>query len=81
MTPRYRPRWRYLAHRTGLLCSPLLFHGVPFSNRWHRRRIADRDLARLARTTGAPAVTIANDEQRDPDYCWTCGRKCGSQAH
>ncbi|MFF3353363.1 hypothetical protein ACFYWN_12060 [Streptomyces sp. NPDC002917] len=45
------------------------------------RRRADRHLARLARTTGATAMTLANDEQRDPDYCWTCGRKCGSQAH
>lgn len=40
---RYRPLWRYLAHRTGLLLSPsLLFAGVPFSNRWHRARILAR---------------------------------------
>jgi hypothetical protein len=40
---RYRPPWRYLAHRSGLLLSPsLLFRGVPFSNRWHRRRILAR---------------------------------------
>ncbi|MET8399596.1 hypothetical protein [Streptomyces sp900116325] len=45
------------------------------------RRLADRHLARLARTTGDTPVTTANDEQRDPDYCWTCGRKCGSQPH
>ncbi|WP_406412106.1 hypothetical protein OG923_24490 [Streptomyces halstedii] len=38
-----RHPWRYLAHRTGLLCSwSLLFTGVPFSNRWHRRRLAAR---------------------------------------
>ncbi|MER7726411.1 hypothetical protein [Streptomyces sp. NPDC096323] len=40
---------RYLAHRTGLVCSPsLLYADVPFSNRWHRRRI----LARKARPMG-----------------------------
>lgn len=44
--PRYRRSFRYLAHRTGLVCSPaLLFLDVPFSNRWHRRR---RILARKA---------------------------------
>ncbi|MFH9430256.1 hypothetical protein ACH4JZ_18435 [Streptomyces sp. NPDC017615] len=40
---RYRPLWRYLAHRTGLVLSPsLLFADVPFSNRWHRARIRAR---------------------------------------
>lgn len=39
----YRRPWRYLAHRTGLVLSPsLLFLDVPFSNRWHRRRILAR---------------------------------------
>ncbi|MCX5362900.1 hypothetical protein OG864_29820 [Streptomyces sp. NBC_00124] len=50
---------------------------------------ADRDLLRLARNarkkerpTLQPApIAATEDEQRDPDYCWTCGRKCGSQAH
>ncbi|MER8042573.1 hypothetical protein [Streptomyces sp. NPDC094032] len=43
MSRRPRPLWRYLAHRTGLVLSPsLLFYGVPFSNRWHRRRILAR---------------------------------------
>jgi hypothetical protein len=28
-----------------------------------------------------PPVPVPNDEQRDPDWCWTCGRKCGSQPH
>lgn len=49
----------------------------------------DRALLRLARnarrkerTTVRPRPLAATeDEQRDPDYCWTCGRKCGSQAH
>lgn len=50
----------------------------------------------MARTTTAsrrerrilaalPPVRIpsppANDPQRDPDWCWTYGRKCGSQPH
>ncbi|MEV6536803.1 hypothetical protein AB0M86_45855 [Streptomyces sp. NPDC051639] len=36
-------RWRYLAHRTGLVCSPsLLYLGVPFSTARHRRRILAR---------------------------------------
>jgi hypothetical protein len=26
-------------------------------------------------------LSATEEEQRDPDYCWTCGRKCGSQAH
>jgi hypothetical protein len=40
---RYRPLWRYLAHRSGLVLSPsLLFHGVPFSTARHRRRILAR---------------------------------------
>jgi hypothetical protein len=43
-----------------------------------RRRRERRILASLAPVAIAP---VANDEQRDPDYCWTCGRKCGSQAH
>ncbi|QKN87692.1 hypothetical protein SEA_CUMBERBATCH_50 [Streptomyces phage Cumberbatch] len=35
--------FRYLAHRTGILLSPsLLYAGIPFSNRWHRRRILAR---------------------------------------
>ncbi|WP_326678529.1 hypothetical protein [Streptomyces sp. NBC_01237] len=38
-----RCSFRYLAHRTGLLCSCLLLYmDVPFSNRWHRRRIIAR---------------------------------------
>lgn len=48
-----RHPWRYLAHRTGLLLSPsLLFTGVPFSNRWHRRRIAARIAAHKATCKG-----------------------------
>ncbi|MEU7340564.1 hypothetical protein [Streptomyces sp. NPDC007074] len=40
---RRRLRWRYLAHRTGLLLSPsLLYRGVPFSTARHRRRILAR---------------------------------------
>ncbi|MBT2427223.1 hypothetical protein J7F02_16480 [Streptomyces sp. ISL-112] len=41
---RYRRlSWRYLAHRTGLVLSlSLLYADVPFSNRWHRRRILAR---------------------------------------
>lgn len=43
MISRMRRPLRYLAHRSGLLLSPsLLFLGVPFSNRWHRRRILAR---------------------------------------
>jgi hypothetical protein len=31
---------------------------------------------------GPLARTNADDnEQRDPDYCWICRRKCGSKAH
>jgi hypothetical protein len=42
MNPR-RPLWRYLAHRTGLLCSPsLLYMGVPFSTARHRARLTAR---------------------------------------
>jgi hypothetical protein len=26
-------------------------------------------------------LSATEEEQRDPDFCWTCGRKCGSQAH
>ncbi|MEU8950916.1 hypothetical protein [Streptomyces sp. NPDC048489] len=40
---RHLVRWRYLAHRTGLVCSPsLLYRGVPFSTARHRRRILAR---------------------------------------
>ncbi|MFF2014023.1 hypothetical protein ACFVWY_33860 [Streptomyces sp. NPDC058195] len=39
-----------------------------------RRRRDRRILAAL------PPVVIVNDE-RDPDFCWTCMRKCGSQPH
>ncbi|MEH0555995.1 hypothetical protein [Streptomyces sp. B21-101] len=60
-----------------------------------RRAQDDRDLLRLARhhdrhtrkarrpvkPTAAAILAATEDEQRDPDYCWTCGRKCGSQAH
>ncbi|QWQ43078.1 hypothetical protein KME66_20420 [Streptomyces sp. YPW6] len=47
----YRPRWRYWAHRAGLLRSPsLLYTDVPFGTAGQRRRRRDRALARLART-------------------------------
>ncbi|MFI0593677.1 hypothetical protein [Streptomyces griseus] len=47
----YRPRWRYWAHRAGLVRSPaLLWLDVPFGTAGQRRRRRDRALARLART-------------------------------
>ncbi|MFI8200053.1 hypothetical protein ACIF6K_26615 [Streptomyces sp. NPDC085942] len=49
--PAYRPRWRYWAHRAGLICSPaLLYTDTPFGTAGQRRRRRDRALARLART-------------------------------
>lgn len=49
--PAYRPRWRYWAHRAGLICSPsLLYTDVPPGTAGQRRRRRDRALARLART-------------------------------
>ncbi|GGW68108.1 hypothetical protein [Streptomyces griseoloalbus] len=45
------------------------------------RRRADRALYRLAHRGDTVHTAATEDEQRDPDYCWTCGRKCGSQAH
>ncbi|WP_405195157.1 hypothetical protein [Streptomyces anulatus] len=47
----YRPRWRYWAHRAGLVRSITLgIRGVPFGTAGQRRRRRDRALARLART-------------------------------
>ncbi|MFJ8761050.1 hypothetical protein [Streptomyces cyaneofuscatus] len=46
-----RPRWRYWAHRAGLVRShSLLWLDVPFGTAGQRRRQRDRALARLART-------------------------------
>ncbi|MGW0134851.1 hypothetical protein [Streptomyces sp. NPDC003299] len=60
----------------------------PESRRARARAQADRDLLRLARNTRKDRTTVkpdhlaaTEDEMRDPDFCWTCGRKCGSQAH
>jgi hypothetical protein len=39
-----------------------------------------RILAALPPVT-VPARPVSNDPTRDPDWCWTCGRKCGSQPH
>ncbi|WP_430479329.1 hypothetical protein ACQZM9_21865 [Streptomyces sp. P11-1] len=70
--PAYRPRWRYWAHRAGLVRSPsLLWLDVPFGTAGQRRRRRDRALARLARTesTGCtPGCTICQsltDRMRD----------------
>ncbi|MFI5993146.1 hypothetical protein ACIBAC_15090 [Streptomyces sp. NPDC051362] len=50
---------RYLAHRSGLSPS-LLFLGVPFSNRWHRRRI-------LARNAQEPRQMSTATTQAEPE--------------
>jgi hypothetical protein len=46
------------------------------------RRATRRERRILA---ALPPVTVpapvSNDPTRDPDWCWTCGRKCGSQPH
>ncbi|APD18578.1 hypothetical protein SEA_PICARD_49 [Streptomyces phage Picard] len=72
---RYRgPLLRYLAHRAGLLLSPsLLFMGVPFSNRWHRRRIlARKQLAQERHQLSTP--TTEPEQYRTDDYGTPCYR-------
>ncbi|MGW2497319.1 hypothetical protein ACWCV2_22820 [Streptomyces pseudogriseolus] len=64
-------------------------HRTPTWRAARRRAQDDRDLLRLARNTDRKRaarmkphhLAATEDEQRDPDFCWTCGRKCGSQAH
>lgn len=46
---------------------------------YRARLAARRDRRILASLPPVPA--LSNDPQRDPDWCWTCGRKCGSQPH
>ncbi|MGW1151992.1 hypothetical protein ACWD45_12025 [Streptomyces rubiginosohelvolus] len=47
----HRLRWRYWAHRAGLIRSTAYgFLGVPFGTAGQRRRRRDRALARLARS-------------------------------
>ncbi|MFF5501243.1 hypothetical protein [Streptomyces roseolus] len=72
---RYRaPMWRYLAHRTGLVLSPsLLFTGVPFSNRWHRRRILARKQVAQERPELSTATTEP-EQYRTDDYGTPCYR-------
>ncbi|MFG3037799.1 hypothetical protein ACGFYZ_12905 [Streptomyces sp. NPDC048330] len=71
---RRRPMWRYLAHCTGLVLSPsLLFMGVPFSNRWHRRRILARK--QVAQERHELSTTTTEPEQyRTDDYGTPCYR-------
>lgn len=42
------------------------------------RLAARRDRRILA---SLPPVPVPTDEDRSPDYCFTCGRRCGSQPH
>jgi hypothetical protein len=44
------------------------------------RRATRRERRILAALPPVP-LPIPSDPQRDPDWCWTCGRKCGSQPH
>lgn len=48
---------------------------------WAARRTADRHLAHLARLDRTETNPMAEDPTRDPNYCYTCGRVCGSQPH
>jgi len=35
-----------------------------------------------SRTSFRGGVEMPTEEEmRDPEYCWTCGRKCGSKPH
>lgn len=46
----------------------------------YRARLTARRNARIL--ASLPPVPVRSDDpQRDPDWCWTCGRKCGSQPH
>ncbi|MFE5851994.1 hypothetical protein ACFQ61_02040 [Streptomyces sp. NPDC056500] len=67
-----RRGWRYWAHRAGILWSPSLAGSVPHGPRWKHRVPPAANRALGLRLTA---------EERDPDYCWTCRRKCGSKAH
>ncbi|MEU4178178.1 hypothetical protein [Streptomyces sp. NPDC026589] len=69
---RTRLRWRYWAHRTGLIPSTAYqFLGVPYGTAGQRRRRRDRALARLARTepTGCtptcPTCRVLADRARE----------------
>ncbi|WP_406412110.1 hypothetical protein OG923_24500 [Streptomyces halstedii] len=46
----------------------------------YRARRAARREARILATL-PPVPLRADDEDRSPDYCFTCGRRCGSQPH
>ncbi|NEA19836.1 hypothetical protein [Streptomyces halstedii] len=45
---------------------------------YRARRAAHREARILA---SLPPVPVPADEDRSPDYCFTCGRRCGSQPH
>ncbi|MFI7563820.1 hypothetical protein ACIBVM_18520 [[Kitasatospora] papulosa] len=44
----------------------------------YRARLAARRNARIL--ASLPPVPVPN-EDRSPDYCFTCQRRCGSQPH
>ncbi|MEV4966679.1 hypothetical protein AB0886_05345 [Streptomyces sp. NPDC024062] len=45
----------------------------------YRARLAARREARIL--ASLPPVPVRTSEDRSPDYCYTCQRRCGSQPH
>lgn len=45
----------------------------------YRARLAARRDRRIL--ASLPPVPVPADEDRDPLFCFTCGRRCGSQPH